>query len=62
MHRKISELERVMYAVCISPLIIRSAFLLALRTLKAAGNARRRRKSMAVPAATLPATAIKLGV
>ncbi len=52
-----------MYALlCISPLIIRSAFLLALRTLKAAGNARRRRKSMAVPAATLPATAIKLGV
>ena len=53
-----------MYALlCISPLIIRSAFLLALRTLKAAGNARRRRKSMAVYAATLPSsTAIKLGV
>ena len=61
MHRKISELERVMYAVCISPLIIRSAFLLALRTLKAA-------QRMPVIAQNhgsafthgLPATAIKL--
>ena len=45
-----------MYALCISPLIIRIAFLLALRTLKAAAGNARHRKSMAV----LPATAIKL--
>ena len=61
MHRKISELERVMYAVCISPLIIRSAFLLALRTLKAA----QRMPVIAqnhgsVSTHGLPATAIKL--